>query len=172
MVTLQAPVRIGSKSWQINFSSGLSDPRFYIYVDGELVAETKQTSYVIAREPGTSFMVEVLDSSSDLPLQVFPGNLRLCWYKVENAEEYRVDEYVGAAWVSRKRYRGTNGYLQFESRFLEDGQNHTFRIVPIGADGNEGTAKQFQILMVRHPDVPDVGYEYHKATNKVDITEN
>lgn len=172
MVTMQPPERVGAKSWKISYSSSLPTPTFYIYIDGVLAAETTQTEYVLSCEIGASFVVEVLDDPNTSPMQVFPGRLRLFWFYVDDAEYYRVDEYVGGEWLQRKRLPQADGYLQFESRFLEDGQTHTFRVVAVGENSNESTAKQFQVLLVRFPDVPDVGYSYNDTTKKLTITEN
>jgi len=171
MVTLQPPKRVGLKSWKITFSSDLPEPIFYIYIDGILAAETEQTEYILSAEVGTSFVVEVLDDANEQPMQVFPGRLRLFWFYVADTKYYRIDEYVASVWVSRKRMPQQNGYLQFESRFLEDGQTHTFRVVPVGENGNEGTAKQFQVLLVRFPDKPSVDYSYDEGTKHLTITE-
>jgi len=174
MVTIQPPIRTGRRTWLLRYSSDQEDPTFYIYIDGTLVAETHHTEYEISINIGESYIAEILEDASQLPMQVFPGKQRLNWFGFTegDVDYYRIDEYIDSAWVERKRKKETGGYITFESRFLEDGQTHTFRIVPIGIDGNEGTAKQFAVLMVRHPDVPDVGYTYDGGTNKVTITEN
>ena len=171
MVTLQTPIRTGLQSVLLKFSSDQEDPLFYIYIDGILVAETGQTEYIVAIEAGESCMVEVLDDADALPMQVFPGKLRLGWFWVADTDYYRIDEYINEAWTQRRRMPCSGGYLNFQSRFLEDGQSHTFRIVPINTAGNEGAAKQFAILMVRHPDPPDVDYDYDGETGKITITE-
>lgn len=173
MVTIQAPIRTGRRTWLLKFSSDLGGtPIFYIYVDGTLVAETKHTEYEVSVNINESYVVEILDTTAQ-PMQIFPGKQRLNWFGfTEDVDYYRIDEYVDAAWVERKRKKENGGYINFTSRFLEDGETHTFRIVPVGPDGNEGTAKQFAVLMVRHPDVPDVGYTYDGGTNKITISES
>lgn len=158
----------------LKFSSDLGGtPIFYIYIDGTLVAETTHTEYEVSVNVDESYVVEILDVAGQIPMQVFPGKQRLNWFGfTEDVEYYRIDEYVDAAWVERKRKKENGGYISFTSRFLEDGATHTFRVVPVGTDGNEGTAKQFAVLMVRHPDVPDVGYTYDGGTNKITISES
>jgi len=172
MITLEPPIRTGTRSCLLRYSSDLDEPVFYIYLDGVLVAETSQAEYAIAVNPGESYVIEILDDPDAQPMQVFPGKVRLNWFYVEDTEYYRIDEYVDSAWVERARMPENNGYLTWESRFLEDGQSHTFRVVPVGVNGNEGTARQFAVLMVRHPDVPDVSFGYSQTNRTITITEN
>ncbi|MHC4123925.1 MAG: hypothetical protein ACYSSI_10155 [Planctomycetota bacterium] len=172
MVTMQPPIRTGDRSVLLKYSSDLPTPTFYIYVDGVLVAETAQTEYTIVVSLNENVIVEILDDADAQPMQIFPGKLRVGWFFVEDTDYYRVEEYISSQWVERKRLPENNGYLTWESRFLEDGQDHTFRVIPVGTNGNDGTEKQFTVLMVRHPDTPDVSYSYSNQTNKVTISEN
>jgi len=169
MVTIISQVRTGDKSTLITYSSSLGDPVFYIYVDGNLAAQTTQPEYTIAVNPGETVVVEILDDAATQPMQIFPGKVRLGWFFVEDTDYYRIDEYIEDEWVERRKMPENNGYMEFESRFLEDGQDHQFRIVPVGVNGNEGTGKEFSVLTVRTPDTPDVDYTYSNVTNKITI---
>lgn len=169
MVTIESLTRIGLYSWLLKYSSGLQEPTFYIYLDGVLIAETSATQYSIAINLDEASLIEILDDPDIQPMQIFPGKVRLGWFFVDGTEYYRVDEYIIDTWVERRRIPENNGYLKWESRFLEDGQTHLFRVVPVGTNGNEGTAKQFAVLMCRRPDVPDVDYNYREYTGKVVI---
>lgn len=172
MVTIESLTRIGLYSWLLKYSSDLEDPWFYIYLDGVLIAETQQTAYNIAISMDEGSVIEVLDDPDIQPMQIFPGKVRLGWFFVAGTDYYRIDEYIGSAWVARYRMPENNGYLSWRSRFLEDGQTHIFRVVPVGTNGNEGTARQFAVLMCRRPDVPDVDYSYNEGTGKVVIFDN
>lgn len=174
MVTLQPPVRFGAMSFLLEFSSNLEDPTFYIYADGVLIAETKQNDYILAAGEGENIFIEVLDDAEALPMQVFPGKARLCWFGADEtieADYYRVDEYSDSQWTPRASLPENGGYLAFESGLLDDGKVHRFRIVPVGVNGNEGQAKEFAILVVRYPDEPSVNIEYSSITKKITITE-
>ncbi len=172
MVTIEPPVRMGQHSWKLKYSSDLPEPMFYIYLDGVLIAETQQTEYDIAVNLDEVSLIEILDDPDTPPMQVFPGKARLGWFFVKGTDYYRVDEYINEAWIERRRLPENNGYLRWESRFLEDGQTHLFQVVPVGTDGNEGTPKQFAVLMVRRPDVPDVEYTHDDETGNITISEN
>ena len=167
MVTIESLTKIGLYSWLLKYSSDLEDPWFYIYLDGILIAETPQNQYNIAINMDEGSVIEVLDDPDALPMQIFPGKVRLGWFFVAGTNYYRIDEYINSAWVQRYRMPENNGYLLWQSRFLEDGQTHIFRVVPVGTNGNEGTARQFAVLMCRRPDVPDVIYTYANADYKV-----
>ena len=60
-------------------------------------------------------------------------------------------------------------YFNWRSRVLEDSATHQFRVTPIGANGNNGTAKNFVVLMVRIPDPPRVSYSYSAGSGVVTI---
>ena len=172
MVTIESLTKIGMYSWRLKYSSDLEDPIFYIYLDGVIIAETPQTQYDIAINMNESSVIEVLDDPDTQPMQIFPGKVRLGWFFVEGTDYYRIDEYIGSEWVERYRMPENNGYLSWQSRFLEDNQTHIFRITPVGTNGNEGTAKQFAVLMCRRPDVPDVTYTYDEEEGDITITQN
>jgi len=172
MVTIEPPARMGQHSWKLEYSSDQEGPMFYIYLDGVLIAETRQTEYPVAINLEEISIIEILDDGDTPPMQVFPGKTRLGWFFVEGTEYYRVDEYINDEWVERSRLPENNGYLKWESRFLEDGQTHLFQVTAVGADGNESEAKQFAVLMVRRPDVPDVKYAHNEETGDITIEEN
>ena len=172
MVTIEKPIRTGPMAVFLRFSSDLETPTFYIYVDGVLVTQTTATEYTLAVDPDQSYVVEILDDADAAPMQIFPGKARLGWFFVDGVKYYRVDEYIDAAWVERIKMPDNGGYMKWPSRFLEDCQIHLFRVTPVGTDGNEGTAKQFSVLMVRYPDSPDVSYSLSESTHKLTITEN
>ena len=171
-VTINKPIRSGQNKWTLKYSSDELDPVFYIYINGLLVAQTNQTDYDVPANVGENIIVEIFDDANAIPTEVFAGKIRLGWFSVEDTEYYRIDEYIDDAWVEVKRYPENNAYLLFESRFLEDCQVHQFRVTPVGSNGNEGDPKTFSVLVVRHPDTPEVSYEYSSGTAKVTITEN
>ena len=170
MVTMQPIIQVGAGSFLLRFSSDQGDPIFYIYLDGILIAETTATEYTIAIAAGNQAIVEVLDDADAEPTEVFPGNVRLGWFFVDGVDYYRIDEYIAGEWTQRARVTDNQAYRSWQSRFLEDGGSHQFRVVAIGTDGNEATAREFTVLMVRHPDSPDVSYAYSAGT--VTISEN
>lgn len=170
MVTIESTLQLSDRSFRVKYSSDLSDPEFYIYLDGRLVTITTQTEYVIGVNPGENYVLEILDDSVEVATQIFPGKIRLGWFFCEGCDYFLIDEYVSGSWQQRMRIKDSGGYLSFISRFLEDGQSHRFRIVPVGTNGNTGQIKEFVVLMVRYPDEPDVDFEFDSQTGKITIT--
>jgi len=170
-VTLETAQRTGTRTWRLSWSSGLSDPTFYVYRDGELVGSTAQTSMDFLVDAGDSLVVEVLDDPDALPVAGYPARLLLAWGQVDNAEAYRVEEYIGSAWVLRAKVQDRgNQCFTWKSRPLEDCTSHQFRVVPVGDNANLGTALALTVLMVRHPDVPDVDYSYSALSATITIS--
>ena len=172
-VTMAAPALIGSGVVLLSWSSDLGGtPTFRIYLDGELLTETTGTTYVLTQRIGDTPVIEVRDDDSP-PAAGLPGRVRLEWTPVAGAAEYRVEEFVAAAWTQRARVKASDiGTHVWFTRFLEDEATHQFRIVPVGENGNDGTPLAFSFLMVRSPDPPDVSYAYNPGPDTVTITEN
>ncbi len=168
-VTISNVQQVGRYTWRVTWSSQDS-PTYYVYRDGRLVATTPQTTMSFVLQPGDRLSLEVFDVSSDRPAGAFPDRLTLGWYQVTGAAYYRIDEYYGAEWVERVRVTADQWYHTWTSRVLEDLTTHQFRIVPVDAAGNEGSATTRSALMVRHPDPPTASYAYDNGTGKVTVT--
>jgi len=169
-VTINTPVQTGSNTWLVSWSSNLSTPTYYIYQDGTLIKTMQTTSTTFWAAAGESLNIEILDDEDEVPESAFPGRLTLAWEKCTETDYYRIDEYVDAAWTERARIPDDGTYYyQWQTRFLEDVTSHQFRIVPVGDNGNEGAAKTFTVLMVRHPAEPSVSYTYAALTGVVTI---
>lgn len=170
-VSIDSVTQTGLTTYQVGWSSNLPDPTFYVYQDGVLLNTTKAGSGQFSVPTGESLVLEVLDDLNETPEAAFPGKLTLGWYAVTDTDFYRIDEYAGAAWVQRAVIRETGrGFYQWKSRFLEDVTVHQFRVVPVGTNGNDGDPLAFNVLMVRHPDAPAVGFSYSSGTGKVTIS--
>lgn len=170
-VTMGTPVQLGPRAWRLSWSSDLPDPTFYVWRDGRLLMATAETSSEFSVPVGESLVVEVLDDADELPESHWPPRARLEWQGSTAVDHYRVEEYVGAAWTLRAKVPDHGeGRFHWESRVLEDETTHQFRVIPVGTNGNQGTARSFEILMVRVPDVPEVDYAYDEDTGKVTVT--
>lgn len=153
------------------WSSTLEDPTYYMYRDGIYLGSTKRTFAYLPVRSGELFEFEVLDSSSEQPESDLPGIMVLTWEPGENVSYYRVDQWVDSAWsVVAKVYETGLGIYKYVTGYLADETVHVFRIVPVGTNGSDGTAKDFSARMVRKPDKPDVGYALNPATGVVTVT--
>ena len=171
-VTIISTVRAGANYWRIAWSSDEPDPTFYIYQDGQLVATTKLTTWTFLVPGGEEPVIEILDSSTELPQTAFSGRLTLAWERSADTDYYLIEEYVDASWSEVARVPDIGVYYySWQTRFLEDVTTHQFRITPIGTNGNSGAVKSFSVLMVHNPAEPDVSYSYDSGTAKITISE-
>lgn len=170
-VTITNVQSAGPQSWLVEWSSTLTDPTYYVWVDGSLASTTTATSSVFPVSPGESLSVEVFDSSTDTAVAPCGGRATLAWYPAAGAVRYTIDEYVGGAWVERSSVLESGaGYYRWRTRHLEDSTTHQFRITAQGDGDVDGTAADISWLMVRVPDPPDVDYTYDDETNTVTIS--
>jgi len=171
-VTINEPSNLGGGQWLVEWSSSLgANATFWIYLNGLLMeADSPTTSMLVVLDGANAINLDVLDVEPSVDDPIYPDRARFAWYAVDGAVSYRVEEYVDAAWTERKTF-GSEGadFFAYESRVLEDATTHQFRVVPIGADANEGTPLTYSVLMVRRPDPPVVSYTYSDDDGKVTI---
>ncbi len=168
-VTYSKAQQQDSTTFLLEWTSDETTPvPFRVYIDGQEVGAFDSAdgsgSFVVTAGSGESVFIEVLDKACSVPSIAFSGRMRINWQAVVGASTYRVEEFVAAVWTARQTItdRG-EGAFEFVTRFLEDVTTHQFRVIPIDAAGNEGTAISFTSLMVRHPTPPSVSYVYNGA---------
>lgn len=169
-VTIISEGWIGT-SYQISYSSDLSNPTFYVFVDGTRSRVTTLTSVDLPIAANESPVVEIFDD----PLtesSASPCRVNLCWYPVSAAEYYTIERKVGEVWTGQDEVE-ENGQTAYAwlSPPLETGIEHLFRVVPIDSSGarlpEAGTAAD----MICTPDAPTVAYSYSSTTKTVTISE-
>lgn len=152
------PVRYtqtGPTRFVFTYESDIDDPTFYIYINGDFVTETNETSYEVTAPLNTQFQFDVLDNPDELPEEFFPGTITLLWNGTPDTVSYRVDEYVDSTWVAKRVVIHDDKRLfHYDSELLDDSTVHRFRVVPIDAQGRSGTALEFEAEMCRFPDSP------------------
>lgn len=157
--------------WDLNFSSDLGGtPTFYIYRDAELVNTTTLTRYQVTIAAGESPVFAIFDDAADRP-DSFSSRAHIQWLYQADIDYYRVEEFISAAWVERKRLTSkvTKQIYDFNSRVLEDVTTHQFRVTAVGVNGNESTASSITLFMIRTPDPPDVTYSYTNGTKLITV---
>lgn len=153
--------RRGAEAIRVWWESDLTDPLFYVWVDGILVSsELRQNWFDVTVPSGATFRVDVFDNAVETPGYAFPGNVLLQWSAVDGAEHYRVDVWSGSEWATRARIAESGRSIyQWESERLDDDAVWRFRVV--ANDGaNDSPAREFTGLMVRRPDAPNVTHSY------------
>ncbi len=171
-VTYSSIVQISATQWRLVFESDLGGtPTFYIYADGILIDSTTRTWREVGVEAGEQIQFEVLDDVNATPVTAYPGRLFMTWVPVANDQSYRVEEFVSAAWVVRTTIQvGVETYFSFTSRYLEDVTTHQFRVIPVGTNEEDGSARPFTALMVRRPDRAEMALTYASGTAKVTVS--
>lgn len=176
-VTENPPARIDLTTFKISWTSDLTPPvDFRVYREGRLVSSftsaTGAGELLLSIPSGDHPFIEILDDDNAIPSIAFPGRPTLQWLSVSGTSYYRVDEYVSAVWTERRIIpEDGRGVYRFQTRWLPDVTQAQFRVVPVGENGNEGTAKAFTFTVVRHPDQPSVSYTYSSGTAKVTIAQ-
>ena len=80
---------------------------------------------------------------------------------------YRVEELIGV-WTELARIADDgSAYYRWSSDALDDGSTHTYRVTPVGTNGNDGTPLTFVVLCVRYPDPPAFTLEYDQGAAEV-----
>lgn len=154
-ITSLTYTQIGPTMYRFSYESDLEDPIFYIYVDGNLVTETRETTYDVAVPSDWQIQFEVFDDEDDVPDEHFPGSITLRWDGTPDATSFRVDKYIGSQWVAQQVVLSDESRVfHYDSEFLEDSTTHQYRVVPIDGAQRDGTALEFEVEMCRYPDTP------------------
>lgn len=174
-VTFTDIIAGNGNTFLIRWTSDATAPvSFRVYREGRKVTAftsadgTGEVVLVIA--PDTSPYLEVLDNDSLQPSPAFSGHLTLNWMATAGAESYAVQWWDGSAWQTQASIEDT-GFASYSwlTQWLADSTTHQFRIVTTATDGTTATSATMNLLMVRHPDSPNVTYTYSAGTGKVTI---
>ena len=170
-VTLGTLVQVGYESWRLTFSSSEASATFYVYRDGQLVAETTAQWIDVLVPRGEYPVFTVVDDPDDAPAAGYPGRLVIQWRADTTADYYTVEQSVASVWtaVARVDETGLTGYLHWSTPWLDDVTTYQWRVTPHGSNGVDGSPTALSTLMVRHPDPPDVTVTYSAATGKLTV---
>lgn len=172
-ITSLSLTRVSTFSVRLSFASDLGTPTFYVWKDGRFYASTTAATLIVPVPEGSYPVFDVFDDAADQPTWTLPDTLLLQWAGLgSSAASYRVEQYVGAAWVTRsiEPERG-RAYYQWRSPRLADQTACQFRVVAVGPDGNETVSATYAATMVRQPDPPAVALSYDEGTGDVTVAE-
>lgn len=173
-VSINQPSNPSRGIYDLSWSTSLGGtPDFFIYRDADLIKTTTLTSYRVTVADGEAPVFSIFDVATDRPA----GNsarayLQWLYPQAGDVDYWKVEEWVDAAWVERKRITAKTSKLIYEfwSRTLEDSTSHQFRITPVGINKNPGDATSFTLFMIRTPDPPDVAYSYNGGTKLITVS--
>jgi len=179
MITDYAQTRHGTIT-SVTVTSDLSGTIYYHwYRDGVHVAATESATYWFVLQDQESLRIEVFDTNdadfdpiANAP-DGWPARRTIWWVRstATDVHHYRVDQKLGAgAWSQiAVVYPETDiwSYSVVTPR-LTDLSSYTWRIVPVDAAGNDGTALEIGTeKIVRTPDAPEFTVSFDSGTTKV-----
>jgi hypothetical protein len=151
------------------WASDLEDPTFRVFRDGQLLTTMKATEFLLQAQDNQFAHVNVLDDDDEdaEPDRETFWRWRLQWNAVEDAAQYRIEQYIDAAWSFLKLINDT-GQAQYEytTGVLDDSSTSQFRVVPIDAMGNDGTPATLDLFPIHRPAMPMLSMVYDDGTKK------
>jgi hypothetical protein len=170
-ITYATPEQVGPESVKLAWTTTETAPTFRVYCNGSLLVTTMQPWWIFRVVSGVYPIIEVLDTDSATPTEVFPSTETLGWYADSDVHHWLVEQYVGAAWLECAEIENEGDlYYTWTSIELADAASHQFRITAYDAAGNASSSTTRTCLMVRHPDPPTASYTYASGTGKVTVT--
>ncbi len=165
----------GGHTWYLEWTSNTApDGPFYVYIDGLLSETTYSPFRTFSLDDDEHIQIEILDSLSTTPTFSYPGRLVLSWdAPAKETISYLVQQYVDSAWTDITTVTPVlnQTYFEYETAILDDVTTHQFRVIPIGVNNEQGTSRDFTVLMVRIPDQPDVAITYSQITGLATIAD-
>ena len=153
-VTAVTATRMSATVWRIEFTSGLSTPTFYIWIDGVFFQSTTMPFIDIDLGYRTAADIDVYDASDDSPDVRFGSTVTIQWEAVEGAQAYEVDLYDTDTWYQKIRIREAGQWWHsWTSAPLPDCETAEFRVRVIGEQA-AGDYRYFSFDVVRRPDHP------------------
>lgn len=170
-VTFKEPVNVGVNHWRFRWTSTVDNPTFRVAKNGRLVTETSLRSITLQMLEGD--VLDVSDDGSE-PDGTPDGAVELAWAGVANAEKYRLEQETSPGsgiWNTLAVIRddGRSQY-KYKTAPLVDDTATSFRVTPVGTNGNDGTASAINVTVPRPPSVPDADYAFSDSTKKVTIS--
>lgn len=180
-ITSYAKARHGRVT-KVTVISDLSGTIYYHwYLDGAWLGVTTDPNFTLYLEPNEQATLICIDTNdvdfdgvANAPAG-YPARRALWWNKSTEADvdHYRVEYAAGqsppASWtlIGTVRDDGRWSYQMLSPR-LDDLTWYWFRIVPVDATGNEGTAIEIgPEKIVRTPDAPSYSATYDDGTQEV-----
>lgn len=171
-VTYDIPKSCGPSAWLFSWSSDIPNPTFHLFRNGIDQGFTKGFSWFVASAHGELVTIEVFDDATSIPgVRTVSARVLIAWDASAGADRYRIEELIAAAWVPRTVIRD-NGDTRYTwpTAPLDDGPGYQFRVVPIGADDNEGAPVVTAFEVIRPPDPPVGAFTYDSGTGLLTVS--
>lgn len=167
---------------QVEVTSDLTDPTYFWYVDGVYFARTAVPWVMVHMPEDDQGEVIAIDTTSPDAFDVqanaptaYPARRELWWTRSQDAD---------VAFHRVKQQREAEGYETIEdvavsedwayrliTPRLDDLTNYDWRVVPVDAAGNEGTALALgPEKIVRKPDAPNYSVSFDGGTGRITVS--
>lgn len=156
---------------------------YHWYRDGCFVRCTQVPHHDFAIEAGDQARIECIDSNdanfdpiANAP-DAYPARRTISWLRslATDIDHYRVEQNrASGGWTLIRRVPHDPGVWQYRvlTPRLDDLTDYQWRIVPVDAAGNEGTAETVDAeTIVRTPDAPDFTISFDPDTTRVTFAE-
>lgn len=178
-ITSYSQTRIGTTTLVTVVSDLAGTIYYHWYLDGAYIASTGRPSYGFVLEAGDRVRIEVVDTNNPAfdpvanPPAGWPARRSIFWIRsiTTDVDHYRVEQKKGAgAWTSvgivfQSGVAWSHSVL---SARLDDLADYEWRVMPVDAAGNDGTAIALDAeTIVRTPDAPDFTVTFDEPTKKV-----
>lgn len=180
-ITGYAQVRSGNVTTVTATSDLVGTVYFNWYIDGAFVSVTTTPTMSFSLEPGDQVRIEAIDTNdqdfdsvANAPAG-WPARRTLWWVRSVDADvvKYRVEQRKGAgAWstVGVVPHDELQWSYWLMSPRLDDLSTYEWRVIPIDAAGNDGTATSIgPELIVRTPDAPRFSATFNPGATTVTL---
>lgn len=171
-LTLLPPIRVSEARFLVQWETALSGP-FYVWRDGQLVTVTHSNSVYIASDRDREDVIfDVFATPTERPLFVRSNRLKIEWTATTLTREYRVERNIASVWTTQATIK-EDGQSQYAYRTfaLDDDTLQQLRVIPVGTNGEDGTALTLTAETVRHPDPPFLDITFNDTAATLTIAE-
>lgn len=149
--------RLGELLFRLTWSSDLPGATFYVYVNGDFVTETLETTYDVTVPMGGQFQVEVFDDPDDSPDVYLSPTLTLRFDGDPDTLQFRVEQKVDGVWRAKDLIPvNDTRVFHYETGVLADSTVHEFQVIGVDKEGRSGPPLELTAEMCRYPDAPEV----------------
>lgn len=163
-VTIETVQAAGPNQVMVRWSSDLTNPLYRIWRGGVRIDVTRRNWGVFALDGGDARDIVIADDSA-VPSGTAEKHAVLLWDAVAATAAYRVEQSIDAAWVTLHEVADDGRQLyQWRTPLLPAGTATSFRVTPIGTNGNDGTPVTPTVTLAGQPDPPEVAATYDLGT--------
>ncbi len=170
--TLSPPTEISNGLYRYTWT-GVAPFRVFSYQTYEYLYESTDLTEITVSSPAG---IEVFDSTETAIPEglLYPAKAILQWRGYHLATTYRIDKYIGSAWVQQDTIlEDGRGYYRYTAPISDDSvSNEIYRVVTIDATGSE-TSSSIAPFIVRNPSIPtltSVSYDDMTGTFSIGLS--